>query len=303
VLAAKCRRTPFSSIRATVNSLIKSNACAVRPECATAHEKKSDVRELFEDHCALSEMSPDNDTIVSFAAEPALRDLLIGESGMDTALNHQLDHQLFHIRMANTPGTRKSAGLLLQKMYGWRGYEVDTHDRHAPNRITLYAEAEGATVGTMSMCLDDAGVGLPADENFRDKLDDLRSRGHRLCEPSRLAIDRHVSKRVFASLIHISYIYAHNIHGYTDYIIEVNPRHVMFYKRMLGFKDFGGERHCSRVQAPAVLLRLELEYMGRQIDKFGGMMEQREGERSFYPYFFAREDEPGITARLMEGKD
>jgi hypothetical protein len=228
---------------------------------------------------------------------------LIGERGMDPALNHELDRQLFHIRMANTAGRRRAAGLLIQKMYGWRGYEVDPQDQHAPNRITLYAEGEGETVGTMSLCLDDPEIGLPADENFRDKLDELRGQGRRLCEPSRLAIDKHVSKRVFASLIHISYIYACNIHGYTDYVIEVNPRHVMFYKRMLGFRDFGGERHCSRVQAPAVLLRLELSYMGEQIRQYGGLMEQRAGERSFYPFFFPRDDEAGITARLVQGRD
>ena len=221
---------------------------------------------------------------------------------MDPALNHQLDHQLFHIRMAQTAGQRTAARLLLQKMYGWRGYELDAQDQHAPNRITLFAEGDGATVGTMSLCLDDPVAGLPADDNFRDKLDDLRARGCRLCEPSRLAIDRQVSKRVFASLIHISYIYAHNIHGYTDYVIEVNPRHVMFYKRMLGFRDFGGERHCSRVQAPAVLLRLELSHMAAQIARFGGQAEQRGGERSFYPFFFPPEDEPGITARLIQGR-
>jgi hypothetical protein len=248
-------------------------------------------------------MSHDHDTIVSFEAEPGLRDLLIGERGMDTALNHELDSQLFHIRMADTAGRRKAAALLIQKMYGWRGYEVDPHDQHAPNRITLYADCEGETVGTMSLCLDDPEVGLPADENFRDKLDELRAQGRRLCEPSRLAIDKHVSKRVFASLIHISYIYAHNIHGYTDYVIEVNPRHLMFYKRMLGFGDFGGERHCSRVQAPAVLLRLELSHMSEQIEKYGGLMEHRGGVRSFYPFFFSREDEPGITARLIQGRD
>eukprot|EP01036_Dinobryon_divergens_P044800 gene44800-59800_t len=84
--------------------------------------------------------------------------------------------------------------------------------------------SRGVTVGTMSLCLDDPQLGLPADENFRDKLDLLRTGQRRLCEPSRLAIDKGVSKRVFAALIHISYIYAHNIHGFTDYVIEVNPR-------------------------------------------------------------------------------
>jgi hypothetical protein len=76
----------------------------------------------------------------------------------------------------------------------------------------------------------------------------------------------------------------------------------MFYKRMLGFRDFGGERQCTRVEAPAVLLRLELDYMAEQIRKFGGLMEQQTNERSFYPYFFPTWDEPGITGRLIAGK-
>ncbi|WP_229210432.1 long-chain N-acyl amino acid synthase [Duganella sp. CF517] len=204
--------------------------------------------------------------------------------------------------MANSQGRREAASLLLKKMYGWRGYSVDPNATHSPNKITLFAETGGHTVGTMSLCLDSPDIGLPADENFRDKLDELRGQQRRLCEPSRLAIDKGVSKRVFAALIHISYIYARNIHGYTDYIIEVNPRHVMFYKRMLGFRDFGGERQCTRVGAPAVLLRLELEYMGEQIRKFGGLMEAQDNERSFYPFFFPTWDEPGITGRLINGQ-
>nr|WP_155712780.1 long-chain N-acyl amino acid synthase [Pseudoduganella dura] len=232
-----------------------------------------------------------------------MRDLVIREQEAGKAHTHPIDMQLFHIRMASTAGRREAANLLLRKMYGWRGYDVDAETEHAPNRITLYAETAGVTVGTMSLCLDDPEIGLPADENFRDKLDELRTAGRLLCEPSRLAIDKDVTKRVFASLIHISYIYAHNIHHYSDYVIEVNPRHVMFYKRMLGFRDFGGERQCTRVGAPAVLLRLELEYMGEQIRTFAGQMEQAPGERSFYPYFFPLEDEPGITTRLKQGRD
>lgn len=243
-----------------------------------------------------------DDTIISFEAEPGLRDLVVGEGNSNATVEQQIDLQTFHIRMANSQGRREAASLLLKKMYGWRGYAVDPAASHALNKITLFAETGGVTVGTMSLCLDNAEIGLPADENFRDRLDELRGQHRRLCEPSRLAIDKGVSKRVFAALIHISYIYAHNIHGYSDYVIEVNPRHVMFYKRMLGFRDFGGERPCTRVGAPAVLLRLDLAYMGEQIRKFGGLMEQHSTERSFYPYFFPTWDEPGITSRLMQGR-
>jgi len=245
---------------------------------------------------------PHDDAIVSFEASAGLRDLVVGEGSDESVLDHPLDQQTFHIRMANSQGRREAASLLLKKMYGWRGYSVDPNAAHSPNKITLFAETGGLTVGTMSLCLDTPDIGLPADENFRDKLDELRAQQRRLCEPSRLAIDKGVSKRVFAALIHISYIYARNIHNYTDYIIEVNPRHVMFYKRMLGFRDFGGERQCTRVGAPAVLLRLELDYMGQQIRKFGGLMEAHNNERSFYPYFFPTWDEPGITGRLINGQ-
>jgi hypothetical protein len=242
-----------------------------------------------------------DDAIVTFKVSNELRDLVVGEGKAEGILEHPLDLQTFHIRMANSEGRREAASLLLRKMYGWRGYSVDPNALHAPNKITLFAETDGMTVGTMSLCLDNDEIGLPADENYRDKLNELRAAQRRLCEPSRLAIDKGVSKRVFAALIHISYIYARNIHGYTDYVIEVNPRHVMFYKRMLGFRDFGGQRNCTRVGAPAVLLRLELDHMGEQIRKFGGLMERHGDERSFYPYFFPIRDEPGITDRLISG--
>ncbi len=239
--------------------------------------------------------------IATFELPVGMRDLGLGDADAPSRSEHPLDIQVFHIRLANSAGRREAASLLIRKMYGWRGYSVDAHDPHEANKITLYAETNGTVVGTMSLCLD-SPARLPADENFRSELDALRDGGRRLCEPSRLAIDKGVTKRVFASLIHISYIYAHNLHGFTDYVIEVNPRHVMFYKRMLGFADFGQERECTRVGAPAVLLRLPLSVMAEQIRKWGGLMEQHGDERSFYPYFFPIWDEPGITARLKSGR-
>ena len=241
-------------------------------------------------------------SIATFATPFALRELCIGEKGTSPKLDHPMDVQVFHIRMANSAGMREKASLLIRKMYGWRGYSVEPSELVEANKVTLYAETGGVVVGTMSLCMD-SGTPLPADDNFGDKLAELRRQGRRLCEPSRLAIDKGVTKRVFGALIHISYIYSHNIHGCNDYIIEVNPRHVMFYKRMLGFSDFGGERPCTRVGAPAVLLRLPLSEMGAQIRRWGGAMELHGEERSFYPYFFPADDEPGITERLRAGRN
>jgi hypothetical protein len=244
----------------------------------------------------------DEDTIISFTPKSdVLRDMCISESSSDVYLDHAIDEQVFNIRMVNSEGRREAASLLIQKKYAWRGYSIDPFSENEPNRITLVADTKGKTVGTMTLCLD-GDIGLPADENYSDKLDELRSQGRRLSEPSKLAIEDNVPKRVFASLIHISYIYAHNIFGFTDWVIEVNPRHAMFYKKMLGFKDFGEKRVCTRVNAPAVLLRLKLEYMSEQIHKFGGLMERHGKEKSFYPYFFSPRDELGITGRLETGR-
>jgi hypothetical protein len=143
---------------------------------------------------------------------------------------------------------------------------------------------------------------LPADENFREQLDILRGQGRRLCEPSRLAIDAGVTKRVFASMIHVSYLYAHVLNGFSDYVIEVNPRHVAFYQRMLGFERVGPVRQCSRVGAPAVLLRVPLCHMGEQIRACGGRPELQTDERSFYPFFFAPGEETAIANRLLANR-
>lgn len=203
----------------------------------------------------------------------------------------------FHIRIADSPGRRDASGRLVSKMYGWRGYAVE-RSAAPTGAITLLAESGGAVVGTMGLCLDGVN-GLPADDNFGESLDLLRFRGGRLAEPSRLAIDAGTSKRVFASMIHVSYLYAHVLRGCTDYIIEVNPRHVRFYQRMLGFEQVGPARPCQRVGAPAVLLRLSLASMAAQIRACGGRPGRQAEARSFYPFFFAPGDEAGITARLL----
>lgn len=243
----------------------------------------------------------DEEVIVSFESPHKLRELCIPEEDSDGTEEYQVNEQQFHIRMANSKGQREAASLLIKKKYAWRGYSFEPSLDSEPSKITLVTETDGKTVGTMTLCLD-LDNKLPADENFRDKLDQLRAGNRRLCEASRLAIEKDLPYRVFAAMIHISYMYAHNIHGFTDYVIEVNPRHAMFYKRMLGFKDLGVERICTRVNAPAVLLRLEFDYMKEQIKKFGGLFENHGSVRSFYPYFFSKHDEPGITNRLRTGK-
>jgi hypothetical protein len=213
-----------------------------------------------------------------------------------------LDEEKFKIRLATTEDRRESASLLVQKMYSWRGYATGAPIAGAdPNRITLLAALGDAVIGTLSIGFD-SPAGLLADELYKAEIDILRAEGRKIGELVKLAADRSVSSmQVLAALFHLAYIYGRNIHGLTDAVIEVNPKHVGFYQKVLGFERIGEEKMCPRANAPAVLLQLGHEYLTEQIRRFGGKGAKAAGERSLYPYFFSPEEEAGITQRLIRG--
>ncbi len=213
------------------------------------------------------------------------------------------EEEIFKIRLATSNDRRESASLLIQKMYSWRGYATDTPTAPAnPNHITLVAGQGDVIIGTLSIGFDSSTNGLLADEMYKSEIDVLRTQGRQIGELTKLAVDRDLrSMQVLAALFHLAYIYGRNIHHLTDAVIEVNPRHVGFYKKMLGFERLGEEKTCPRANAPAVLLHLQADFITRQIQKFGGLGDKARGERSLYPYFFSPDEEAGITHRLMFG--
>ena len=152
------------------------------------------------------------------------------------------------MRIATTEDRRKSASLLIEKMYSWRGYEADPLSKD-PNRITLVAHQENKVAGTVTLGLDGPN-GLVVDELYKAEVDALRAKGRKIAELTKLAVDEiSASKAVLAALFHIAFIYAFHIHKYTDFVIEVNPRHEFFYKRMLGFNRIG-KKECVPGWAP-----------------------------------------------------
>ena len=240
-------------------------------------------------------------TIVAFQSPYRLKDLCIDQSADQTKEETRVSRQEFKVRLATTEDRRKSASLLIEKMYSWRGYDADSLSKD-PNKITLVAYQEDTVVGTLTLGLDSPG-GMVVDQLYKHEADQLRATGRKPCDITRLAVDQDIkSKSVLAALFHLSFIYGHNIHRATDFLIEVNPRHVLFYQRMLGFEPFGEEKTCPRVNAPAVLLRLDLAHADEQIVRYGGTAATATGVKSIYPYFFSREDELGITQRLQRGE-
>ncbi|MEE4235212.1 MAG: hypothetical protein V2I51_00680 [Anderseniella sp.] len=237
-------------------------------------------------------------TIVAFQSPYRLKDLCLDQSLAQAEDTTRVSRQEFKVRLATNEDRRKSASMLIEKMYSWRGYETDNLNRD-PNRITLVAHQENQVAGTITLGLD-SDKGLVVDELYKAEIDALRARGRKIAELTKLAVDENAaSKSVLAALFHIAFIYAFHIHKFTDFVIEVNPRHVLFYKRMLGFNLIGEERMCPRVGAPAVLLHLDLDYIDRKITELGGSLPPPRGEKSLYPYGFSKQDELGIAQRLQ----
>jgi len=212
-----------------------------------------------------------------------------------------VDDDSYGIRLTDTSDGRNTASMLINRMYAWRGYTGNHQPSSDPNRITLTATDKGDVVGTLSIGID-SEVGLMADEIFKDELDAHRRRGAKLCEFTKFAFDPSVrSKTALANVFHLAVIYARDMHGCTDIVIEVNPRHRRFYERMLGFRKEGELKTNPRVDAPAYLLRVNLQYVTEQIAHFGGTWaaDGETEERSFYPYFFSPREERGIINRLL----
>ncbi len=169
-----------------------------------------------------------------------------------------------------------------------------------PQLTTFIAYDEGQLVGTVSVRLDSES-GLSADDLYRSEIDALRAAGARICEFTRLAVDKTAaSKPVLAGLFHTAYLYASVIRGCTHAVIEVNPRHVVFYGRALRFDPIGEERMNRRVDAPAVLLCAPFATIAEGIANFAGKPDAPGAGRSLFLYGFPPEDEPGVLKRLRE---
>jgi len=172
-----------------------------------------------------------------------------------------------HIGVAESLEQIEATDRLVRKRYARRGYRVEEFGHpilpevreRAKTEITFFAADPPTTLGTVTLRLD-RPEGLLAEATYREAVQRARVDGRRIGELTRLALAEDVdSQRVLASLFGIVYSVGRVNHGVTDVFIEVNPRHVAFYARVLGFVVAAEARFCERVRAPSVLLHLAVE--------------------------------------------
>lgn len=175
-------------------------------------------------------------------------------------------------RVALSPAEIEAAEDLVRRRYAWRGYRVTptknasgAYVAQAPRRVTLLAEHRSELHGTLTVRVD-SPQGLLAEQTYGGEIEDLRRQGHRVGELGRLAFEEGAQwKPALDTLVRSAYVVTRLVHGLTDVVIEVNPRHVRFYVRMYGFVTGAPQRTCARVGAPSVLMLLDLEQFGRRM--------------------------------------
>lgn len=240
-----------------------------------------------------------NSVVLSQSTDSVFHPLLADLPARPVRQDIELGDGSLSLRAIGSVEQRSSANLLLNKRYAWRGYSASRlPDPSTSDSMTLVASDQEAVVGTLTIGFD-GPQGLLCDELFLDKVDCIRGAGQEVCEFTKLAMDSvQRSKQTLASLISVAYIVAHRIRGADFLLIEVNPRHVGYYQKMLGFEVIGEERMNRRVNAPAVLLSLDLAWSHRKIVGFDGDPGLASGERSLYPYFHSQAEESRIVQTL-----
>ena len=191
---------------------------------------------------------------------------------------------------------------LVERRYSDRGLAISRErysSRNHDGDIVCTGRDGDKIVGTLSVRFDGKD-GLHADLLFKQELDDWRAVGVSLCEFGGLAVDKHShnAKRVLAQIFHLGYLHAHRRARCERLVIEVNPRHVGFYRRCLGLMPYTAARHNPRVDAPAVLMSIDFATIREQIALWGGHPDSLASARSLYPLAWDAATEAMMLARL-----
>ena len=234
------------------------------------------------------------------------------------ALAAASEGRLIRIESARAQESRLAATELLNQRYGWRGYgAVSLPAPATAHCLPLTASREGRVIGTLTVNFD-TELGLNCDDTFPEEVAALRARGETLCEFTKLAVDSGAaSTQVLAALFHVAFLAALHLEHVNTLLLEVNPRHVRYYQRMLGARVLAVARLNRRVSAPAVLLAIATADVRRWIDKrSSALMDEavNNGEaeptsagcdapldaRTLYGRAFNRAEEAAILSRLAQ---
>ncbi|MHB8287158.1 MAG: GNAT family N-acetyltransferase [Caulobacteraceae bacterium] len=142
-------------------------------------------------------------------------------------------------RIATSAEDLRAAAQLVNDQYARRDYGAD---HVIPGGATFIAEQDDQVVGTVTLLVKDTKV----------------------CELVRLASTAR-STQILAGLFALAFHHGTAVSSCSELRIEVNPRHVGFYRAALGFEPVGPQYVNAEVNAPAQMMRIGVATIGRLI--------------------------------------
>lgn len=171
-------------------------------------------------------------------------------TGFKFVVADNLFHRLNAYRLGYNEYLKK--GYISENQYQILMNDLDLNE----DTLTIVAYHGTKEVGTITVNTQNV---LPFEEIFNcEMVNDPNFKG---AELTRLAIDEEYrnNKEILLGMFNLVFAYSRFVKNCSHLVIEVNPRHVKFYERILGFTPVAENVSCPRVRgAPAVLLMGDL---------------------------------------------
>lgn len=171
----------------------------------------------------------------------------------------------FSIQVAQSFEDKLKAYQLIYQIYQEKGLIEPNQEKRwysifdaSLSATTIVVKKAGEVVGCLTMIFDDT-LGLPADELFKNEVDRQRLNSQKIVEIISLGIKKDVrgANKIFKKLFEVNLYFSYYFHGAEDCIITVNPSHVKFYEKKMGYKRLSDSLSYKKVNgAPAVLMQI-----------------------------------------------
>ena len=188
---------------------------------------------------------------------------------------------------------------IVRRIYAQRGHRPQSGQgtSRVVDEVVFGASRANIVLGTIAVRID-SPAGLRADVRYDDRVNALRSAGFRLCEFDRLALEQTQDVMdVLGALFRLASLYAGEVRGATDILLEVHPRQVETHRRLLGFQRTGGDYPRVLLGVPRVLLRLQIARLEERSDAIVSRANAAQGR--LYDVALDSRDEQEASRRMQ----
>lgn len=127
---------------------------------------------------------------------------------------------------------------------------------------TLIAKSGDTVLATTTLVFD-SPIGLPSESIYKDRLDELRGQGKKICEISKLSTRKDLGSKsltVLPFLFRTCWLYAKEIFPHSLFCIMVEPQNEFFYRKYYYFENNSDVRLDHKAnEASSVLLEMPID--------------------------------------------